>query len=218
MTVKRSYHSPRRREQAAETRRRVLRSARTLFTSKGYGSSTVEAIADGAGVSAQTIYATFGSKQGILMAHLDQMAEDADIEGMNAAVQAASGNPRAQLRERIAFMTRFFAGGADLIEIARTVSGAEPDLRAMWKEGEARRYRAAESLVRSWAASGALASGLTAEEATDILWALTGPDMFRLLVVDRGWSELRFAAYLHGRLADMLFSRSGGQTGRRTTL
>ena len=145
--VKRPYHSPTRRRQAEATRNRILRSGRTLFVTRGYGKTTIGAIAKHAGVSAPTIYHTFESKRGILLALLDQMASDADLAGMIAAVAAAAGDPRRQLRERIAFTSRFYASGADLITIARTVSGTEPDLAALWKEGEARRHRAATAAL-----------------------------------------------------------------------
>ncbi len=204
--VKRPYRSPRRREQAEETRRRILAAARRLFVTRGYRGATMEAIADGAGVAVQTVYASLGSKKGILMALLDEMAADADLAGMRAAVAAATGDPRRQLRERLAFTIRFYAGGADLIQIARTVAGVEPDLREMWNEGEERRHAAAESLVTEWEAAGALAPGLTAAEATDLLWALGGPDVFRLLIGERGWTRERFRERIARTLEGVLFS------------
>jgi AcrR family transcriptional regulator len=204
---RRTYRSPRRREQARETRRRILASARRLFRERGYGGTTVEAIAEGAGVAAQTIYAVIGSKRGMLLELLDQMAADADLPGMQERVAAAAGDPCRQLRERIAFNVRFYAGGAELIDIARTVSGVEADLAAMWKKGEGRRYRATKALVAEWEAAGALAEGLEVPEAVDVMWALTGPDLFRLFVVKRRWSRRRYEAWLGSKLEELLFGR-----------
>lgn len=203
--VKRPYRSPLRRERAEDTRRRILAAARKLFVARGYGGATMEAIAADAGVAVQTVYATLGSKKGILLALLDEMAAEADVEGMRAAVTAAAGDPRRQLRERLAFTIRFYAGGADLIQIARTVSGVEPDLRDMWNEGEGRRHSAAKSLVAEWEGAGALAAGITGEEATDLLWALGGPDVFRLLITERGWSRKRFQERIASTLEGVLF-------------
>lgn len=209
--VKRPYRSPRRREQAEETRRRILSAARRLFVARGYGGATMESIAEEGGVAVQTVYATLGSKKGILLALLDEMAADADRGGMEAAVAAAKGDPRRQLRERLAFTTRFYAAGADLIQIARTVSGVEPDLLDLWNEGEARRYRAADTLVTEWAAAGALAPGLGVREAVDLVWAFGGPDLFRLLVVERGWEQSRFEEYLAAFLEGQLFGPRPGR-------
>lgn len=205
--VKRPYHSPRRRRQAKDTRDRILRSARELFVTRGYGKTTIGAIAEHAGVSAPTIYATLESKRGILMALLDQLAGDADLAGMTAAVAAAAGDAPRQLRARIGFTSRFYASGADLIGIARTVSGTEPDLAAFWAEGEARRHRAATALVREWRAAGALAPQLSVKEAADTMWALSGPDVFRLFVRERRWSRRRYEAWLVRTLEGMLFGR-----------
>jgi TetR/AcrR family transcriptional regulator, regulator of autoinduction and epiphytic fitness len=208
--VMRPYRSPRRREQAEETRRRILAASRRLFVQRGYGGTTIESIAEAAGVAVQTVYASFGSKQGILLALLDEMAADADLARMQAAVAAATGDPRRQLREQIAFTCRFYRSGADLIDIARTVSGVEPDLRAMWQEGEGRRHRSVSALVAEWEAADALAPGLTAKQATDVMWALGGPDVFRLFTVERRWSKSRFEAWLGATLEAQLFGGSPG--------
>lgn len=213
--VKRTYRSARRREQAAETRRRILAAGRTLFVAQGYGGATIEAIAQRARVAVQTVYAAFGSKRNILMALLDAMAADADVARMQAAVQAAAGDPPRQLREVLAFTGRFYAAGADLIDIARTVSGVEPDLRALWKEGEGRRHRAAASLVAEWDAAGALAPGLTRKEATDVMWALVGPDVFRLFIVERRWSRSRYEAWLADTLEGLLFGPPARRSPKR---
>lgn len=212
---RRSYRSRRRRQQARETRRRILANARRLFVEHGYGGTTIRAIARGAGVSEQTIYATFGSKGALLLGLLDQMAADADLPAMQAQVAAASGDPRQQLRARVAFNVRFYSAGADLIHIARTVSGVEPDLAEMWKGGEARRYRATRSLVAEWERAGALGPGVTAEQAVDVLWALSGPDTFRLFVDDRQWDRDRYQRWLAGTLEALIFGGRDRPAPRR---
>lgn len=210
--VKRAYHSPKRRAQAEATRQEIQAGARRLFTSRGYGATTIDAIAKEAGVAAQTVYVTFGTKRAILFALLDQMASDADPARMDARVQAAADDPRAQLREGIAFTSRFYATGGDLIEVARTASALEPDLAAMWREGEGRRRRAAAALVADWKRQGMLAEGVTAREATDLLWALIGPDVFRLLVVERGWSRKRLEQWQAATLEQTLLRPAPGRT------
>ena len=67
----RGYHSPLRESQARETRRRVIDSARDLFLEQGYPATTIAAVARRAGVSADTIYSTFGSKGALLKEVLD---------------------------------------------------------------------------------------------------------------------------------------------------
>jgi AcrR family transcriptional regulator len=202
---RRRYESQQRRAGAERTRRHILAAARRLFVARSYGETTIEAIARGARVAAPTVFAVFGSKRAILFALLDRMAAAADPGRLHEAIAGAAGDPRRQLRAQIAFNTRFYAAGIDLIEIARTVSGAEPDFEEMWREGESRRHRAEAVIVQEWARAGALAPGLSGRAATDLLWALSGPDMFRLLVVEQGWSRRRFEARLAALLERSLF-------------
>src|SRR5919107_5919612 len=65
---KRRYDSSRRREQAAGTRRQILRAAQRLFERDGYAATTMAAIAAEAGVATKTVYLGFETKSGVLRA------------------------------------------------------------------------------------------------------------------------------------------------------
>jgi AcrR family transcriptional regulator len=201
----RRYNSARRQENAEETRRRIIDAARELFMSEGYGGAKIGAIAKKAGVAPQTVYAGFGNKRGILFTILDLMSVDADLEATQTLLDAAAGRPREQMRIRTAFLVRFFAENIEMIDLMRTVSGVEPDLKEVWVEGEARRLRGEAALVAEWEKAGALRPGLSAREATDIWWALSGTDNYRLFVVERGWTRERFLAWLGDTLEHLLF-------------
>ena len=77
----RPYESPRRREQAAETRRQVLSAAQTLFERDGYALTSMAAIASAAGVALKTVYLAFETKSGLLRAlwHLLLRGEESGI-------------------------------------------------------------------------------------------------------------------------------------------
>ena len=64
----RRYESPRRREQAAATRRAILDAAQSLFERDGYAATTMAAIASEAGVALKTVYVAFETKSGVLRA------------------------------------------------------------------------------------------------------------------------------------------------------
>ena len=66
MSVKRSYSSAKREAQARETRRSILDAAHELFVATGYAATTIQAIAERAGVAVQTVYAVFGTKRELL--------------------------------------------------------------------------------------------------------------------------------------------------------
>lgn len=203
--VKRAYHSLRRRQQAQRTRQAILAAARRLFVARGYKATTIEAIAQGAGVAVQTVYAALGSKRRMLIALLDRMAADADLPQLERELAAAGGDTGRQLRELLAFSGRFYSSGRDLIDLARTVSGVEPDLAVMWRTGENRRYRAHAALISQWVRAGVLPAGAAARQAHDLLWALTGPDVFRLLVLERHWSHQQRVETIARLLEAVLF-------------
>lgn len=203
--VKRRYESPLRKEQAAETRRRLAASARTLFAERGYTGTTIDAIASGAGVAVQTFYGTFGSKRAVLFELLDEVALDADAPALADALAGAAQSPRAQLELIVEFRVRLFAQAADFLEVVRAARGVDPDLAETWEEGEQRRRRAQRDVVRAWAEQGALRRGVSRREAGDVLWAMTGPDVHRLFVVEQHWSIARFRAWLVATLTAALF-------------
>lgn len=201
---KRSYRSGRRQQQAEATRERIVDCARELFLSAGFGATTIGKIAESAGVAPPTVYAVFGSKQGLLVALLDDMGRRADRLAFEQAMQAAAGDPQRQLAEAIAFNIRFFEQNIELISLMRTVSGVEHDVQEVWKEGEARRRRAEEKLVADWERAGALAPTVTASQAVDLFWAMSGPDFYRLMVVESKWDRTTFRDWLTTTLARML--------------
>ena len=157
-------------------------------------------IALDAGVAVQTVYSVFGRKRNILFALLDQMPLEADLSGYQARLAAASGHPRSQLREVVGFAARMYGGAGDVTELARTIGGADQDLGDLWREGERRRYDAESELVAEWHARGVLREELSASVATDVLWALSGPDTYRLLVRERAWAPDRYRSWLAAAL------------------
>lgn len=203
--VKRRYESPRRRRQAEATQEQILASARRLLTSRGYAATTVGAIAEGAEVAPQTIYAVFGSKRAILTALIDTMEAEAELPALLEDLRAAHADPLRQLGLVVEFNQRLFSRGLDVLEILKGAGTAEPHLAAVWREGEQRRRQGQAPLVRGWAAQGSLRPGLGVKGAADILWTLTGPDVYRLLVVESGWSGKRYARWLRETLGSLLF-------------
>jgi AcrR family transcriptional regulator len=197
---RRTYQSPARAARAQATRQAILDSARRLFADRGYAATTLPTIAVEAGVAVQTVYAVFRRKRNILFALLDQMPLDAGLPGYRARLAAASGDPRTQLREVVGFSARMYGGTSDVTELARTIGGADQDLADLWREGEQRRYDAESELVADWHALGLLRAELNASEATDILWALSGPDAFRLLVRERAWAPDHYRDWLAAAL------------------
>src|ERR1700730_5801403 len=98
MSVKRPARPDLRSEHAAATRSRVERGAKTLFARDGYAGTTIAALAEEAGVAAQTLYSAFGSKAAIAIS----VMEDAVISsGIREANEAALREPDGEKAVRL---------------------------------------------------------------------------------------------------------------------
>lgn len=202
--TKRTYDVSRRRSSAEQRRGRILETARRLFAQHGYGATSIERIAQDADVAVPTVYVMFRSKRALLFALLDQAAAQADVTRLHQDLEAAAGDARKQLRRLVRFSCAFFAKAADIVEIARGAGGTDEDLLALWREGERRRLRSEAPLVNAWNRAGALRKDVSAKEALDILWAITGADHYRLFVAERKWPVDRYEFWLERTLMRLL--------------
>lgn len=198
---RRRYRSPARRAQATATRAAIMQAARRLLVTQGYTATTLEVIARDADVAVQTVYAIFGSKRAILVALL---SEGLSTHGSPMQPVLDESDPSQQLRLAARRVREIGERAWDLIEILRSASGADPELAADWRQGEDDRLWAAQALARSLADKRALRTGLTRPTATDILWGLSSPELYRLLVVERRWSPAHFERWLSQAWATLL--------------
>ena len=124
---------------AQQTRGDILRAARRLFAERGYAATSINDIAEEAGVAVQTIYARLGSKRGMLLALIDLIDEEAGVGSLAEEVTSA-GTPLAALRAGVRVTRSFQERCGDIIEALFTAAGAEPELADAVAEGQ-RRHR-----------------------------------------------------------------------------
>ena len=206
--VKRPYRLQHRHRQARlqveATRRAIVSAARSLFARKGYVATTIAAIARDAGVAVQTVYANFGSKRGIFEAVVEVGQSEPDLLDIAQQFGAASSDPQRQLRLAAAFNARFFGRLSDIFDALPGAAAADPALaRLRLRQEEGRRERI-RGMVAAWAGSGRLRPGLTEAEAVDVMFALGGPEVFRLLVTSSGWSPERYEEWLVTALESLI--------------
>jgi AcrR family transcriptional regulator len=206
---KRRYDSSLRHEQASQTRLRMLDAAQNLFADRGYAATTVEAIASGAGVAVDTVYASFGSKRGVLKALLDVRVggDDAPVDLLDRSGPQAVRREPSQRRQVAAFATDVSA----IIERARPVddiiqgaAAVDADIAVFRAKAQEHRFGNMRQLVSWLAANGPLRDGVTEDEAAAIVWTMTSPEVHRLLRVYRGWTPERYTAWLRDTLTRIL--------------
>ena len=200
-----------RRDQARTrlARAAVVDAARELFLERGYGATTIESISELADVPAATVYRLFSSKHGILKALLDlSIVGDDEHVAMADRPQVrallAESDPRAQLAGFVENATSVNRRVAPLYRILVSAAAADPDAAALLEELTGQRQAGQRVIARSLSRAGALRTGLRERDAADVIHALMSPELYRLLVVDRGWKPDRYGRWLVDVLADQL--------------
>jgi AcrR family transcriptional regulator len=208
---RRAYHSPTRQRQAAETRRRILDAARTRFRAEGYAGATLEGIAAAAAVSPKTVEAAFGSKRGLLAALVDPLAPEAGAQDLISLLRD-DADPRRRLGLAAQLTRRAYEVSSPEFELMRGAGAVAPELAEAARQVEARRRQRQEGLITYLHDRGVLRADLAPAEATDLLWALTGYDLYRALVVERGWHPDRYEAWLAPLLLEHLLGTAERDT------
>ena len=192
MAVKKQLISHRQR-QAQATREAVAGAARRLFMEQGYIATTIEAISEAAEIPVPTIYSAFGNKPAILEEARRLWIAETDVENLH---RRALATPEVQKRLRLAahWTRRQFELGYDLISIYQEAARADPRVAAVWRQVMLRREAAVSELLESL--RGRLRSGLKLRLALDLYVSWTLPEVYRTLVLERGWSPNRYENWL----------------------
>jgi AcrR family transcriptional regulator len=205
----RRYSSANRREAAEQTRRRMLDAARERFSADGVDGVTIERIADEAGVSPSTVYAAFKSKSGILREIMREAIFSAQYRSAAAKLEEAM-DPIAMLRLTATVARTIYENEAREIGVLRGISLFSSELRALEQEFETARYELQRARVELLAQQSLLANGLSVDRARRVMWMYTSRDVYRMMVIEGGWTPDEFEAWLGDTLITALTKRSAG--------
>ena len=200
---KRPYKSITRNAQAAQTQERILISAKDLFESEGFECVTIEKIAEVASVSIPTIYSLFQSKRGILRALMDEVFPKDQFDMLVEKSNEAS-SPKERLLYSAKIARQIYDAEKAQMEIFRGAVLLAPEFKELEKEREMRRYTRQEVTIKAMAKEKSLSKNFSINKARDVLWAITGRDMYRMLVVEQGWTSEEYEQWLARLLAKTL--------------
>jgi AcrR family transcriptional regulator len=192
---KRPYSSASRSAQAAQTKRRVLAAAKNLFESEGFECVTIDKIAQAADVSIPTVYSLFQSKRGVLRALMDEALPKDQFDAL-VEKSIESKSPQDRLRFSAKIARQMYDAERTQMDIFRGAAVLAPQFKDLEKEREMRRYIRQEITIKAMAKDKSLAEGLSIPKARDILWTFTGRDIYRMLVVEQGWSSDEYEKWL----------------------
>jgi AcrR family transcriptional regulator len=208
----RRYDSPRRREQAAATRREILDAAQRLFERQGYAATTMAAIAAEAGVALKTVYVAFETKSGLLRAlwHLLLRGDEDDVPIPERAWYrevVAEPDPERKLRLGAHNARLVKERAAALMGVIRSAAAADADAEELWSRIEFDFYDNQRAIVQALYDGGALRDGLDVARAADIMWTLNHPDVWHLLVGARGWTPEAWEQWFADTVSEQLLGR-----------
>lgn len=207
------YRSPLRDQRAADTRSRIAVAARELFAERGFVGTTVTSIAERAGVSAPTVYATYGSKGAIVRALLTQFEDDAGADDWWARMDAED-DPRRKLAAFAQWSAALFSSSKAVIAAAQGAV-SDPAIVELRDQGNEHRRRGLKSLLAEMAKAKALRPDLTARKALDRAWILTGVELYLAATDGCGWTDSEYAEWLTTLLHNELLPAS--RPRRRST-
>jgi AcrR family transcriptional regulator len=206
---KRAYRSARRAEQAAATREEILRAAEELFVWRGYAGGTMEEIASRARVAVPTVYKVFGNKAALL----------SDLVATRMAGGGAEGDIKdqpwwreqleePQARRQLELIARnarqIYERAGQLLAVVRAAAPSHEEVGRLWAQVSKARRERSRMTAKSLATKTRGMHKLDAATARDVLWTMTAPEMFALLVVEGGWSPKKYEEWLSIALKALL--------------
>jgi AcrR family transcriptional regulator len=210
---RRSYHSPRRTEQAARTRRAILSAARELFVAKGYSATTIAGIAERARVSLDTVYATVGRKPALLRELVETAISGTDealppeqrdyVRRIGAAATAVEkisiyADAVSAIQQRL----------APVFRALRDAASTDDDCAALWAEISTRRATNMRAFAADLRGTGELRDDLTDDQVADVVWSMNAAEYWDLLVRERGWTPDQFRDWLADAWSRLLLEAS----------
>lgn len=190
-----------RQRQALQTRQLIVDAARSLFVSRGYVETSIEAVAEQAGVAPRTVYTVFGTKKALLGAICEAWLIEAGIPD-----SIAEGLRLSDLRRRLLIVARasrqqweLERGTCALLQGAAASDAEAARMLAGWKHDRARSWRL---VVEGLEAQ--LRPDVDPSRATALLRALTGWEVYLELVQGEGWSPTEYEEWLGTLLIQLL--------------
>jgi len=201
MAEKRAYRSTVREEAAGRTRRRIVAAAAELFVGRGYAGTTIDAVAERAGVSRRTVFQSVGSKVELLKTAWDWgvVGDDQPIpvaDRPEISRMRAERDPETLVELWVAQVMRVGARVGPLAQVLARAVDVDPEAEALQARIDVERRTGAAMFVGGLAAIGGLRPDVSEKEGADMAWVLMNPLFVRRLREDRGWSEEQVRVWL----------------------
>lgn len=191
----------RRSRRSARTRQAILEAAARLFAELGYIGTTMEAIANAADVSVETVYVRFGSKRNLLAAYLDGAVVGDDepvplLERDPVRAIAAETRQRRQIRMLAHLARTILESAAPAQHVLAGAAAADRTLEELIVLDDQRRRVTHRAFIDMLRRNGPLRPGLSPDLAVDTYSALSNPGTYAFLTKTRGWTPDQFETWI----------------------
>jgi len=203
----RAYDSRARRAQARRHRDAILDIARAGFLARGYAATTMASIAGAAGLSVDTVHKAFGGKAGLVRAIYERsLAGEGPVAAPRRSddMQVAEHDPRTIVRHWGTLSTEVAPLVAPVHLLIRDAAATDPEMAALLRDSDRQRRERMRHNARTLADRGHLKPGITLEDATDVMWTYSSPELYELLVIRCGWNLARYGRFLAESMATAL--------------
>jgi AcrR family transcriptional regulator len=206
---RRRYDASGRRARARHTREEIAEAAQRLFQENGYARTKIVDVAQEANVSPETIYKAFGSKGALLVAVVTaSIRGDTDATPLRRrpVIDAVrqEPDPRRQFQMYGNLLSEVNPRLAPLVRVMREAATGDPEVAAALAQLKAHRLEGMSEFAALLGDRGALRPGISKQEARDVLWTLNSPELYELLVLERGWNARRYGRWIAHELAAAL--------------
>ncbi|MDA2806724.1 TetR/AcrR family transcriptional regulator [Nocardiopsis suaedae] len=201
-------------ERSRRTREKVIEAAHDLFLAQGYGATSLQEVADRAGVAVQTVYFVFRNKRTLLKDVVDtSIAGDAEpVATMDRAwFRSMCAEPTAagQLRAHVRGAGRILGRVAPIVPLVSAAAATDPEIAVQWPQDPGPRYTVMRAAAEVLAGKPGVRPGLGVEEAADLLYGLLSPELYLVFVRDRGWPPERWEEWARTTLTSQLCADPG---------
>ncbi len=213
---KRRYDSSGRQAQARRSREAILDAAQRQFLDNGYAATTIAGIAREAGVSVETVYKAFGGKSGLVRAIYERgLSGQGPVPAFQRSdrMREHETDPRTIMRNWGVLASEVSSVVTPIRLLMRSAAATDPEMAALVDRTDEERLERSRHHVRFLAERGYLRKGVTMAEASDVLWVCNSVEIYDLLVLKRGWSLPRFAAFVANFMIVSLLSEPGQDDG-----
>lgn len=205
----------RRRERAAAaTQAEIVEAARRLFVERGYVGTTIEAIAEAAGVAVQTIYNSVGAKRDLLSRVLDYSAAGAQAPVSVPEFMRARTANAADASEIVALLADWFVEvhgrTAPIMRVIQDAAAVDTEVATLEARRARQRFENYREPVHEIARRGGPDHGAAVDDGAAVIWTLGHPTVYRFLVLEQGWPIERYRAWVERGLYAQLLGAGGG--------